>query len=188
MCSFDDEHERTNDGDEDEDEEEIDKYLLETHANALEKQITFVDERKEFKHSENTQKSEHTQDEKVACRRKARDEGKIKRQGGHKVNNTKKTEGIVLGTRRTIESKDVLNGEEEGEDILHHSEYIFETSHHSRLRLDERHNEAEDDSNHHGYVERLARLCVRIEHDIIEARLIFKQCEKLFHVAKVRNN
>ena len=99
LVSLDDEHECTDDGNEDEDEEKIDKYLLETHTDALEKKIAFVDEREELEHSENTQKSEHTQDEKVACRRKARDEGKIKRQGRHKVDNTKKTESIVLGTR-----------------------------------------------------------------------------------------
>ena len=185
LCSLDDEHERTDDGDEDEDEEEIDKYLLETHANALEKQITFVDERKEFEHSENTQKSEHTQDEKVACRRKARDEGKIKRQGGHKVNNTKKTEGIVLGARRTIKSEDVLNGEEEGENVLQYGKHVLETSHHRWFGLDERDNEAEDDGNHHRDVECLTRLGVGIEHDIVEALLVFEQCYKLFHGCKV---
>ena len=67
LCSFDDEHQRTNDGDEDEDEEEIDKYLPETHTDALEKQIAFVDEREELEHTENTKKSEYTQDEEVAC-------------------------------------------------------------------------------------------------------------------------
>lgn len=174
MCSFDDEHERTDDGDKNEDEEKIDKYLLEAHTDALEEQITFVDEREELEHSENTQKSEDTQDEKVACRGEARNEGKIERQGRHKVDNTKKTEGIVLGARRTIKSEDVLNGEEEGEDILQNREHIFKTSHDCWFRLDERHNEAEDDSNHHSYVEHLARLRVGIEHDIIEAWLIFE--------------
>lgn len=174
MCSFDDEHERTDDGDKNEDEEKIDKYLLEAHTDALEEQITFVDEREELEHSENTKKSEHTKDKKVACRGKARDEGKIERQGRHKVDDAEETEGIVLGARRTIKSKDILNGEEEGEHILHHGEHIFKSSHDCWFRLDECHNEAEDNSSHHGNVERFASLCVGIEYDIVEAWLIFE--------------
>ena len=67
LVSFDHKHQSSHDGDEDEDEEEIDKYLPETHTDALEKQIAFVDEREELEHTENTKKSEYTQDEEVAC-------------------------------------------------------------------------------------------------------------------------
>lgn len=185
LVSLDDEHESSDDGNEDEDEEEIDEYLTETQADTLQEQVALVDEGEELEHTEDTYESEHTQDKEVACRRETWNEGKIERQGRQKVDDTKETEGIVLGARRAVKSKDVLDGEEEGENILQYGKHVLETSHHRWFGLDERDNEAEDDGNHHRDVECLTRLGVGIEHDIVEALLVFEQCYKLFHGCKV---
>lgn len=99
MSSLDDEHEGAKDRDQNEDEEEIDEYLTETQSDALEKQMTFVDEGEELEHTEDTDESEDTQDEEVACRREAGDEGQVERQGRQQVDDTKEAEGVVLGTR-----------------------------------------------------------------------------------------
>ena len=163
----------------------IDEYLTETQADTLQEQVALVDEGEELEHTEDTYESEHTQDEEVACRRETWDEGKIERQGRQKVDDTKETESIVLGARRAVKSKDVLDGEEEGENVLQYGKHVLETSHHRWFGLDERDNEAEDDGNHHRDVECLTRLGVGIEHDIVEALLVFEQCYKLFHGCKV---
>ena len=184
LSSLYDEHEGSEDGDEDENKEEIDKYLPETEFDALQKKIPLVDEGEEFEDSEDADESEDTQDEKVACGREAGNEGKVERQRRQKVDNAKETEGIILGTRRAVETEDVLNGEEESEDILENSENILETSHHGWFRLDESNDEADGNSDHHDDVECLARWCVGIEHDIIEAGLVFEQCYELFHGCK----
>ena len=178
MCawlpSFNHKHQSSDDGDEYEHKEKIDKYLAETQTNTLKKQMPFVDEGKELEHAENAQETEHSQDEEVACRGEAGNERKIERQGCHEVYDAKETEGVVLGTWRTVESEDVLDGEEEGEDILHDGEHILETPHDCRLGLNECDNEAKDDGNHDGDVKCLACLGVRIEHDIIEAFFVFE--------------
>ena len=167
LSSLDDEHEGAKDRDQNEDEEEIDEYLTETQSDALEKQMTFVDEGEELEHAEDADQTEDSDDEEVACRREAGDEGQVERQGRQQVDDTKEAEGVVLGTRRTVESENVLDGEEEGEHILHNGEHVLESSHHGRFRLDKSDDETEDDRHHYGDVECLARLGVRIEHNII---------------------
>ena len=185
LCSFYNEHERANDGDEDEDKGKIDEYLAETQTDALHQEVAFVDEGEELEHTEDTDESEHTQNEEIACRREARDEGEVERQGRQKVNDAKETEGVAFGMWRTVKSENVFDGKEEGKNILHHSEHVLETSHHGRFGLDECHYQTENNRHHHRDVECLARLRVGIEHDIVEAWLIFEQCYKLFHGAKV---
>ena len=174
LSSLDNEHEGAEDGDKNKHEEEIDEYLAETQTNALEKQITFVDEGEKFEYTEDTKESEDSQNEEVTCGGKVRNKGEIEGQSCHKIYDSEETEGVVLGTWRTVESEDVLDGEEEGEDILHDGEHILETPHDCRLGLNECDNEAKDDGNHDGDVKCLACLGVGIEHDIIEAFFVFK--------------
>ncbi len=145
LPSLNDEHEGAEDGDKDEDKEEIDEYLTETQSDALEEEVAFVDEGEEFEHAENADEPEHTQDEEVTCGGEQGDEGEIEREGRHKVDDAEETEGIVFGTWRTVEAEDVLDGEEEGEDILEDGEHVFETPHHSRFGFDEGDNETQHD-------------------------------------------
>ena len=192
MCawlpSFNHKHQSSDDGDEYEHKEKIDKYLAETQTNTLKKQIPFINKGEELEHAENAQETEHSQDEEVARRREIRNERKIERQGCHEVYDAKETEGIIFRTWRTIEPENVFDGKEESEDILHDGEHILETSHHSGFRLDERHNETEDNRHHDSEIECLASFRVRIEHDIVEAWLVFEQCKKPFHTAKIRKS
>lgn len=188
LSSLNDEHQRAKNGDEDENEEEIDKYLPDTEFDALQQQVTFVDEGEELEHAENADESEDTQDEEIACGREIRDEGEIEGKRRHEVDDAKETEGIIFGSWGAVESEDVLDGEEEGEDILHDGEHILETSHDSGFRLDECDNETEDNRHHHDDVEHLACLRVGIEHDVVESWLIFEQSNKLFHATKLRIN
>ena len=165
--SLDDEHQRADDGDQDEDEKEIDHDLLEAELDALHQEVPLIDEGEELEHAEDADQTEDSDDEEVACRREAGDEREVEGQRGEKVDDAEETEGVVLGTWRAVQTEDVLDGEEEGEDILQNGEHILETSHHGRFRLHEGDNETDHDGRHHGYIERFASLCVRIEHNII---------------------
>ena len=184
LSSFDDEHKGAEDGDEDEDKEEIDEYLAETQTDALKEEVAFVDEGEEFEHAEDADEPEHTQDEEVARGGKTGDEGEVEREGRHKVDDAKETEGIVSGAWRAVEAEDVLDGEEEGEDILEDGEHVFETPHDGRLGLDECHKEAQHNSHHNGDVEYFTGSGVGVEDDVVEARFVFEECKKSFHGGK----
>ena len=77
LCSLNHKHQCSHDGDEDEHKEEIDKYLPDTEFDALKQQVTFVDKGEELEHAEDADKSEHPEDEEVACGGEVRNEGEI---------------------------------------------------------------------------------------------------------------
>ena len=174
LVSFDHKHQGSHDGDEDENEEEIDEYLPETELDALKEKMTFSDESEELEHAEDADESEDSQDEEVACGREVRNEGEIEGQCRHEVDDAEETEGIIFGSWGAVESENVLDGEEEGEDIFHDGEHILETSHDCGFCLDEGNNETENNRHHHDDIEHLARLCIGIKYDVVEAWLIFE--------------
>ena len=77
LCSLNHKHQRSHNGDKDEHKEEIDEYLPDTELDALKQQMAFVDKGEELEHAEDADKSEHPEDEEVACRGKVRNEGEI---------------------------------------------------------------------------------------------------------------
>ena len=174
LPTFDDEHKGAEDGDKNEHKQEVNEYLTKTEPHALQEQIPLVDEGEELEHTEDTDESEHPEDEEITCTGEIGNEGQIERQCRQKVDNTKETERIPLTARRTIEAQQILDGEEESEDVLKNREHVFEASHDFRLGFNEGDQQAEDNGNHDRNVECLACRRVGIGDDIVEPWLVFQ--------------
>ncbi len=187
LATLDHEHESTKNGDEDEHKKEIHQYLPETEPYALHKQMAFVDEREEFQHSEDADETEHTENEEITCAGEVRNKGEIKRQGGQQVDDAKETKRIIPGLRRTVQTENVFHREEDCEHILHDGEHILETSHHFWLGLHKSDKKTKHNGHHDCNIKSFACRRIGIEHDIVEAWLVFQKGYKLFHAAKVRN-
>ena len=96
LTSLDHIHQCAKNGDKYEDKKKINRYLLEAEPDTLHKEVAFVDEREELKHSEDANETEHTQDEEIARGGQHGDEGEIERQGGEQVDNAEEAQSIFL--------------------------------------------------------------------------------------------
>lgn len=113
-------HHCADDCHEDEHKEKIYGYLPKAHPDTLHQQVAFVDEGEELEHAEDAYETESAENEEVACACKERDERKVERHSGKQVNDAEEAEHVVAWTRRTVDAKDVLDGEEECEHVLQH--------------------------------------------------------------------
>lgn len=163
LAAFNHVHECAEGDDHDDDEEEEHHNLAHTEGKGTDEVVALFEETEEFEDTEDADETEGADYHQVAHRTEEPPE--VEGKGGKEVDDAEKAEGVVARTGRTDESQYVLNGEEEGEDVLHDGEYVLEHGGESLHTLHDDKKDAEDDAPQQCYVKSFAHGGVAAEDD-----------------------
>ena len=117
-AAFHDIHECAHADDQYDHEEKEDAYLRCADDDGAHQQVAFLQETEELEHPKDANQAECTYDHKVTHR--AEEPSDVERQRAQQVDDAKEAQSILARLVRTIETAQVLQGEEEREDVLQH--------------------------------------------------------------------
>ena len=157
----------------------IDGDLGETLLERAHQDIALVDETEQLENAEDTDEAERTQQNHVSC--VGQEVGEVRRQDRQQVDDAKETQHVVARPGRAVDTGNVLDGKEEGEQVFQYLQHQLEGTGQRRNCLDERDDDAQRDGYNQRDVKDTSERTVRLEHDAIE--LFFLKPMRFLHTS-----